>query len=130
MGLAQDDNDDEEQDDNNKESLEDEFEGMSDEEVAELKASLVPITTMLTKVHFLFFTHQCCLINPSQLCALSNTIKNSSTIILPIWLEKVNEFGVNVCMMPRDMTTWWNSTFDMLNFALSYHAAINAITSN
>jgi hypothetical protein len=33
-------------------------------------------------------------------------------------------------MMPRDVATRWNSTFDMLNFAIDYRAAIDAITSN
>ena len=32
--------------------------------------------------------------------------------------------------MPRDVATRWNSTFDMLDFAIDYRAAIDAITSN
>ena len=32
--------------------------------------------------------------------------------------------------MPRDMSTRWNSTFDMLDFALQYRAAIDDLTSN
>jgi hypothetical protein len=31
-------------------------------------------------------------------------------------------------MMPRDVSTRWNSTFDMLNLALTYRSAIDAIT--
>jgi len=30
--------------------------------------------------------------------------------------------------MPQDMSTHWNSMFDMLNFATQYHAAIDAMT--
>ena len=33
-------------------------------------------------------------------------------------------------MMPRDVSTRWNSTFDMLDFAIDYRAAIDAITSS
>jgi len=33
-------------------------------------------------------------------------------------------------MMPHDITTQWNSTFDMLNFAVEHIAAINVITSD
>jgi len=33
-------------------------------------------------------------------------------------------------MMPRDVATCWNSTFDMLDFAINYEAAINTITGN
>ena len=32
--------------------------------------------------------------------------------------------------MPRDVPTRWNSTFDMLDFALGYREAIDEITSN
>jgi hypothetical protein len=33
-------------------------------------------------------------------------------------------------MIPCDVATRWNSTFDMLNFAIKYEEAINAITAN
>jgi hypothetical protein len=32
-------------------------------------------------------------------------------------------------MMPRDVATRWNSTFDMLDFAINYRAAVDAMTS-
>jgi hypothetical protein len=31
-------------------------------------------------------------------------------------------------MMPQDVSTCWNSTFDMLNFAIRYCNAIDAMT--
>jgi hypothetical protein len=33
-------------------------------------------------------------------------------------------------MMPRDVATRWNSTFDMLDFALRYQKPLQVITSN
>ena len=33
-------------------------------------------------------------------------------------------------MMPRDVTTRWNSTYDMLVFALKYREALESITGN
>lgn len=33
-------------------------------------------------------------------------------------------------MMPRDVTTCWNSTYDMLIFALEYRQAIDEITGD
>jgi len=33
-------------------------------------------------------------------------------------------------MMPRDMATRWNSTYDMLEFANEYHAALNIMTTD
>jgi hypothetical protein len=33
-------------------------------------------------------------------------------------------------MMPRDVATRWNSTYDMLQFALAYQEALDTITSD
>jgi hypothetical protein len=33
-------------------------------------------------------------------------------------------------MMPRDVTTRWNSTFDMLVFGVEYRVAINEISGD
>ena len=57
-------------------------------------------------------------------------IKNSSTIILPQWLAKLKDLGLKVRMMPCDVSTRWNSTFDMLNFTLDYRVPIDEIISN
>lgn len=32
--------------------------------------------------------------------------------------------------MPRNVSTRWNSTFDMLDFAIQYRTAIDSLTSN
>ena len=32
--------------------------------------------------------------------------------------------------MPRDVTTHWNSTYDMLNFAIEYRQAIDTLTAD
>ena len=33
-------------------------------------------------------------------------------------------------MMPRDVTTRWNSTFDMPDFAISYRSALDTVTAD
>ena len=33
-------------------------------------------------------------------------------------------------IIPRDVTTRWNSTYDMLNFALEYRKAIDVLTGD
>jgi hypothetical protein len=33
-------------------------------------------------------------------------------------------------MMPRDVSTRWNSMYDMLNFTIDYRTAIDSISSN
>ena len=40
-------------------------------------------------------------------------------ILLPAWYERLEEFNLSKRLMPRDVSTWWNSTFDMLEFALN-----------
>jgi hypothetical protein len=65
-------------------------------------------------------------------------IKNSPTIILPKWnsiLEQMavvskekGETPLGIRMMPRDVSTRWNSTFDMLNFAVTYRRALESLT--
>ena len=64
-----------------------------------------------------------------------NSVKRSSTIALPRWKEIIKEVAptssrkLSVRVMPRDVRTWWNSTYDMLKFALAYCDAIDKATS-
>ena len=57
-------------------------------------------------------------------------IKNSSTIIFPQWYEVLESLSLMPHMMPCDVATRWNSTYDMLKFADEYHAALNVMTAN
>ena len=57
-------------------------------------------------------------------------IKNSTTIVLPQWFTVLQDLELTERMMPRDVTTRWNSTFDMLDFAVKHIAPINVITSD
>ena len=42
----------------------------------------------------------------------------------------LKDLDLNIRIMPRDVCTRWNSTFDMLEFSLQYRPAIDAITDN
>jgi hypothetical protein len=57
-------------------------------------------------------------------------MKDSTTIILPQWFTILEEMDLSLRMMPRDVTTWWNSTYDMLAFALEFRDALESITGN
>ena len=57
-------------------------------------------------------------------------IKNSSTLILPKWFLILKELRLDSAMMPRDVRTRWNSTYDMLVFAVKYREALDAITGD
>jgi hypothetical protein len=128
---------DEEQDDNN-EGLVDIRQEMSDEEITALDKSLQPVRLVLAKVSSVSIepshTH-----NQFQIRKLAFTIKNSTTIVLPEWrsiLEQhaeaskvAKEKPLSVRMMPRDVSTRWNSTFDMVEFALLYRKPLDDLTS-
>ena len=57
-------------------------------------------------------------------------MKNSSTIILPQWNLKLEELELDIRMMPRDVSTIWNSTYNMLDFSIDYRSALDAMTAN
>jgi hypothetical protein len=62
-----------------------------------------------------------------QLRKIAFAIKNSSTLILPRWYALLEELELSARIMPRDVTTRWNSTYDMLKFALEFRTALDTI---
>ena len=64
-----------------------------------------------------------------QICKLAYTIKNSTTQALPQWFHILEELSLEPCMLPHDVRTRWNATYDMLQFAYEYKDAINKITN-
>jgi hypothetical protein len=54
--------------------------------------------------------------------------KNSSTIILPQRYRILESLSLEARMIPCDICTHWNATYDMLDFAYQYKKAINKIT--
>jgi hypothetical protein len=65
-----------------------------------------------------------------KLRKISFSVIHSSTILLPMWFETLEKLKMKTAKMPRDVRTRWNSTYDMLEFALRYRAAIDEITGN
>lgn len=65
-----------------------------------------------------------------QLRKLANSIINSSTKLLPAWKKLLAALRLAVRTMPRDVATRWNSTFGMLEFALTYREAIDKLTDD
>ena len=113
------------------------------EEITEAAEQVKPVQHVLLKVCFpasgLALADLSCLMFSTfstflcQLCKLAYAIKNSTTIVLPQWREIVKELGKSnpkICnhMMPWDVWTQWNSTFNMLQFAYTYHNAIDKLT--
>jgi hypothetical protein len=52
------------------------------------------------------------------------------TVLFPQWFSILRDLNRPEKMMPRDVTTRWNSTFDMLDFAVEHITAINIITAD
>jgi hypothetical protein len=65
-----------------------------------------------------------------QLRGLSLAIKNSSMIVLPKWYEVLETLSLKPRMMPRDVSTRWNSTYDMVEFAIEYCTALDTLTAD
>ena len=64
-----------------------------------------------------------------QLRKFSYAVKKSTTILLPQWYTTLSSCGLPRRMMPRDVATRWNSTYDMLSFALDFRPAIDSMTA-
>ncbi len=63
-----------------------------------------------------------------QLRKFSFKIIHSSTIILPRWKAILEEGGLKQKILPQDVSTWWNSMFNMITAFLEYKLAVRKIT--
>ena len=112
----------------------DERRGLSEEEIAQLENSTRPVKFVLVKVYqvalFCYDGTAHLLPISLKLRKLANTVINSSTKLLPAWRATLEQLDLGIENMPRDVRTRWNSTFRMLDFALEYRAAIEALTGD
>jgi hypothetical protein len=51
-------------------------------------------------------------------------------ILLPAWCATCKDLNLSDRVIPRDVSTRWNSTFAMLDVAIQFKAAIQAITGD
>ena len=70
------------------------------------------------------------MVHIQQLHRLLFAIVRSTTIALPAWHHHCKAHKIRPRVLPCDVVTHWNSTFDMLNFAVQYQAVIDAMTAN
>jgi hypothetical protein len=127
-----------EEDEDDSDGWVDEKALLSDEEWERLNKSVKPVRLMLVKVS-LPTSFLGGLVNHKwqpeplpryQLRKLAYALKNSTTILLPKWFSVLEDLKLAKRMMLRDVSTHWNSTFDMLDFALQYQTALQAISGN
>jgi hypothetical protein len=65
-----------------------------------------------------------------QVRQLAFAIIRSTTIALPAWRRTCKEKSLDPNLIPRDVATRWNSTYDMLRFAVEYREAIDGVTAD
>ncbi|KAF8812191.1 hypothetical protein BYT27DRAFT_7087879, partial [Phlegmacium glaucopus] len=99
--------------DDNIDGWVDEMAALSQAEREVFQESLRPVKVLLVKVRKLAF----------------KTI-NSTTILLPAWARCLKELDLEFKLIPRDVTTRWNSTHDMLSFVLEHRKAIDNYTGD
>ncbi|KAG0696295.1 hypothetical protein DFH29DRAFT_791569, partial [Suillus ampliporus] len=63
-----------------------------------------------------------------KLRKLSYKLINSTTILLPAWRKILLDLQMTPTNMPQDVCTRWNSTFDMLDYAVVHQEAIDTVT--
>ena len=56
-------------------------------------------------------------------------MKNSTTILLPEWYQMLTTQNLAHRIMLRDVSTRWNSTYEMLEFAINYRAAVDSMSA-
>ncbi|KAG0695326.1 hypothetical protein DFH29DRAFT_814302 [Suillus ampliporus] len=89
--------------------------------------SICPIKVILIKVNIKTLTLHPLNNIPSQLHKLACKILHSTTILLPAWKSILEDLKLAMRIMPRDVSTRWNSTYNMLNFALEYQKGIDTM---
>jgi hypothetical protein len=63
-----------------------------------------------------------------QLHKVAFKLINSTTILLPAWHEALHSSKMSVMLMPCDVATRWNLTFEMLNYAVEHRKAVDIVT--
>ncbi|KAK7452739.1 hypothetical protein VKT23_012140 [Stygiomarasmius scandens] len=92
------------------EDLVDEMELMNEQECNKVQRRVKPISVVLVK-----------------LCHIAFKIIHSSTLLLPAWRRVLEELEMIEKQMPHDVTTQWNSTYDMTSFSGDYQLAIDTM---
>ncbi len=118
-------------DDQDDASWVDEVETMTDDEQEEYERSIRPVKMVLVKVSD---THPrraalslLTVFFPSQIRKIAFKIVHSTTKLLPAWRDICAELGLPERLVPRDVRTRWNSTYDMAVVSIKYRKAIDRV---
>ncbi|KAJ7238430.1 hypothetical protein C8J57DRAFT_1086883, partial [Mycena rebaudengoi] len=93
-----------------EEELDDEVEALNEEDQAALDEATSAVRYSLFKIRRIAFS-----------------IIKSTTVLLPLWRSTCVAHKMKARLIPRDVSTRWNSTFDMLKVAIEYRAPIDTL---
>ena len=68
--------------------------------------------------------------DPNQIRKISFKIIHSTTLLLPAWNASCAAEGLPIKLLPQDVRTQWNSTFDMLDGALKARVVVDKMTGD
>ena len=100
---------------------------MSVKDQANVEWNIHPVRMALAKVS----TYLTCLLPTylSQICKMAFKIINLPTLLLPAWETTCKEAGLATRQIPWDVSTHWNSSFDMVNFVVDYRIPVDAMVN-
>ena len=107
----------------------DEFDQLNEVDREELLEDTAAVREMVSKVH-LYTLLLCWLLPVQQLRKLSFAVIHSTTIALPAWRHACETHKLKSRLIPHDVVTRWNSTHDMMEFALKYRKPIDDVTAD
>ncbi|KAJ8474625.1 hypothetical protein ONZ51_g7088 [Trametes cubensis] len=99
--------------DDDEEGLLDELSSMSEADRVAYLESVQPVRMVLVKLRKVAFK-----------------IVNSTTLLLPSWRKTLADLQLPDKLIPRDVRTRWNSTFDMLDMAVKYRKAVDVFCAD
>jgi hypothetical protein len=116
--------------DDNVEGWVNELEEMTRLEREDVEGNVRPLTLVLVKVGSESCRIRHSLTSVLQLRKFAFALLRSTTILLPEWFKALEALKMAVRKMPRDVSTRWNSTFLMLDFALGHRTAIDQMAAD
>ena len=111
---------------------EDLFDALDEEEHKKLEEDTLAVRSTLNKVCTFFLLISCrfTYVYSVKIRKISFTIIHSTTIALPAWRKACTARKLPILLIPCDVKTCWNLTYDMVKIAYKFCPAIDHITAN
>jgi hypothetical protein len=104
----------------------DELGKLPETEQAQFRERIRPVQLVLVKVSLAKSPNP--MLTNCQMRKIAYKVVNSSTKLLPEWKKVVKELSLAEKLLTRDVSTRWNSTYDMLDTGFDYQPAVIKMT--